>query len=397
MSLLSSLLVKNIGRIVSGDFERPLLDGDAILLRDGKIVQIGKLDSPQADTTIDAKGLVVTPGLIDSHVHPVIGDFTPRQNALGYFDACVNGGVTTFISAGEVHTPGRPRDPIGAKAMAILARKSFQNLRPGGAKVHAGAVMLEKGLVEDDFAELRKAGVWLVGEIGLGSVQDAEEAARMVGWAHKHGFKCVIHTGGASIPGSTVIGADFVLKVQPDIVSHINGGPTAPPLEDIRRIIKESDLTYEIAHCGNGKALLETVRVAVEDRKGHKIISGNDAPSGTGVIPLGMLRVINLVSSIGGVEAGKAIAMATGNTANAFALNVGILEPGREADLVIMDAPYGSAAKDALDAIQLGDIPGIAAVIIDGEVKIQKSRMTPPPNHNIEVHGKVSAPPSAGH
>ncbi len=395
---MSSILIKNVGKIVSGNYQKPLSDGDSIRVKDGKIEQIGNgFGSDGADVIIDAKGLVVTPGLIDSHVHPVLGDFTPRQNTLGYFDACVNGGVTTFISAGEVHTPGRPRDPVGAKAMAILAHKSFQNLKPGGAKVHAGALMLEKGLVEEDFSELKKAGVWLVGEIGLGTVQDADEAALMVKWAHNYGFKCVIHTGGASIAGSAVIGADFVLKTQPDIVSHINGGPTAPPFEDIRRIIQESNLTYEIVHCGNGKAMLEALKIADQEGKMDKMIIGNDAPSGTGIIPLGILRVVTATSSLGGLSPANAFALATGNTGRAFGLNIGTIEPGREADLIVMDAPYGSTAKDALEAVQLGDLPGIAAVIIDGELKVQKSRMTPPPGRNIEIRGKTNAPASPGH
>lgn len=394
---MGSVLIKNIGKIVSGNYDDPFRDGNAIRISEGKIEQIGNDLSGGADVVVDARGLVATPGLIDSHVHPVLGDYSPRQNTLGYFDACVNGGVTTFISAGEVHTPGRPRDPAGVKAMAILAHKSFQNARPGGAKVHAGAVMLEKGLVEQDFVELKSAGVWLVGEIGLGTVQNSDEAASMVKWAHKNSFICVIHTGGASIAGSTVIDAEFVLKTQPDIVSHINGGPTAPTIEDIGRIIEETNLTYEVVHCGNGKTMLEALKVANRTGKMDKVIVGNDAPSGTGVIPLGILRVVTAIASTTECEPAKAIALATGNTAKAFRLKTGALETGREADLVLMDAPYGSAAKDALGAIQIGDLPGIAAVIIDGELRVQKSRMTPPPTRNIEVTGKITAAPSSGH
>lgn len=395
---MPSLLIKNLGKIVSGDYRKPLSDGNSIRVKDGKIELVAKdLDSSDVDAVIDAKGLVATPGLIDSHAHPVVGDYSPRQNTLGYFESCVHGGVTSFISAGEVHMPGRPRDPSGAKAMAILARKSYQNLRPGGAKIHAGALLLEKGLVEEDFVELRKEGVWLVGEIGLGTVQKADEAATMVKWAHKNGFKCVIHTGGASIAGSTVIGADFVLSVQPDVVSHINGGPTAPPTADIRRIIQESNMVYEIVHCGNGKAMLETLKIAEEAGRMGSIVIGNDAPSGTGVIPLGILRMITAASSLGQLSAPMSFSLATGNTAKAFGLNSGILEAGRDADIVLMDAPYGSAAKDALEAVQIGDLPGIAAVIIDGELKVQKSRMTPPPGRQIEIHGQLPTPALSGH
>ena len=45
-------------------------DGPAdILIRDGKIAAIGPKLKESAEETIDARGLIVTPGLIDMHVH----------------------------------------------------------------------------------------------------------------------------------------------------------------------------------------------------------------------------------------------------------------------------------------------------------------------------------------
>jgi enamidase len=79
------------------------------------------------------------------------------------------------------------------------------------------------------------------------------------------------------------------------------------------------------------------------------------------------------------VKAEEAIAMATGNTARLYTLNRGLIAAGKEADLVIMDAPMGSVGKDALAAIEAGDVPGIAGVLIDGQMKIGVSRNTPPP------------------
>ncbi len=75
------------------------------------------------------------PGLIDSHVHPVFGDWTPRQNQLGWIESCLNGGVTTMISAGEVHLPGRPKDVVGVKALAITAQRAFDGMRAAGVGV----------------------------------------------------------------------------------------------------------------------------------------------------------------------------------------------------------------------------------------------------------------------
>ncbi len=89
---------------------------------------------------------------------------------------------------------------IGVKALAITAQRAFAAFRPGGVKVLAGAPVPERGMVESDFNELAEAGVTLMGEVGLGSVKEADEAQQMVAWARKHGIRSTIHTGGPSIP-----------------------------------------------------------------------------------------------------------------------------------------------------------------------------------------------------
>lgn len=382
---MAKLLIKNIGKMVSGDIKNPLIDADALLVEDGKIAMIGKGLEIGVEKVIDAKGVTLTPGLIDSHFHPVFGDFTPRQNQIGFIESSLHGGVTTMISASEIHLPGRPKDVTGTKALAILAAKSFANIRPGGVKVLGGGLILEKGLKEEDFEELAKAGVTHVGEIGLGSVNQPEDAAPMVKWARKNGMIVMMHTGGTSIPGSTTVTADQVIATDPDISSHLNGGPTAIPPKEVEKIIKETSIVFEIVHCGNSKIAVEIVKIAREANAFPRILIGNDAPSGTGVIPLGILRVLNLICSLGGVKAEEAIAMATGNTARVYKLNRGMIKEGLEADLVLMDAPMGSIGEDALQSIEAGDIPGISVVIVDGVIIITGSRNTPPPKRKAIV------------
>src|SRR6266852_5746956 len=217
----TKLVIRDIGLLLSGAMEKPILDADTILAENGKITAIGRakdINAEGATTIVEANGTTVAPGLIDSHVHPVAGDWTPRQNQINWIDSFLHGGVTTMISAGEVHLPGRPRDVVGVKALAITAQRAFANFRPGGVKVHAGAPVLETGMVEEDFAEMAKAGVKLLGEVGLGSVKAGDEAGRMVGWARKYGIQSTIHTGGPSIPGSGLIDKDVVLEADADVI-----------------------------------------------------------------------------------------------------------------------------------------------------------------------------------
>jgi len=377
-------LIKNIGQIVSGNIEAPLLDGDSVLIADGKFHTVGRGLDADADTVIDAKGSTLIPGLIDSHCHPVFGDFTPRQRTMDFIASGLHGGLTTMISAGEVHLPGRPKDIVGLKALAIVAAKASANLRPAGVKVHGGAPILELGLVEEDFAEMARAGVKLVGEIGLGSVKTGKDAAPMVRWAKKHGMTVTIHTGGPSIAGSSPISAEVVLEADPHVVGHINGGTTSMSEREIDSLVATS-MALEIVHCGNGKTALHTLARARDARALQRIIIGNDAPSGTGVVPLGILRVLAHLASLGGVAPEMAICMATGNTARVYGLPVGQIAAGREADCCLVDAPVGSVGRTALEALRAGDLFGISMALIDGQIRIGRSRNTPPAARAAEV------------
>ena len=382
------LLVRNIGLLLSGDLSRPILDADTVLAVDGRIAAIGKardVDAGGATTVIDAKGAALAPGLIDSHVHPVFGDWTPRQNQLGWIDSFLNGGVTTMISAGEVHLPGRPKDVVGVKALAITAQRAFAAFRPGGVKVMAGAPVLEKGMVEADFKELAAAGVTLLGEVGLGGVKSGAEAKQMVAWARKYGIQSTIHTGGPSIPGSGLIDKDVVLEADADVIGHVNGGHTALPLDQIRCLCEGCRRALEIVHNGNEAAALFTLRTARELGQLDRVILGTDSPAGSGVQPLGILRMIAMLSSLGDVPAEQAFCFATGNTARQRKLDSGLIEVGRAADFVFLDRAQHSAGKDLLASVAGGDLPGIGMVVIDGLVRVGRSRNTPPADRVAEV------------
>ncbi|MBP8035385.1 MAG: amidohydrolase family protein [Burkholderiaceae bacterium] len=369
------------GLLLSGDLDRPILDADTVVVQDGIITAVGKekdCDTAHADLLIDARKTCLAPGLIDSHVHPVFGDWTPRQNQLGWIESTMNGGVTTMISAGEVHLPGRPKDIVGLKALAITAQRAFDSFRPGGVKVLAGAPVIEKGMTEQDFKDLADAGVKLLGEVGLGSVKAGEEAQKMVAWARKHGIQSTIHTGGPSIPGSGLIDKDVVLEADADIIGHINGGHTSLSEAHVCELCEKSTRGIEIVHNGNEKVAIAAAQHAIHLKCPHRVILGTDGPAGSGVQPLGILRMIALLSSLGNIPAELVFCFATGNTARMRNLNCGLIEPGRAADFVFMDRAQHTAGRDLLDSVQLGDIPGIGMVMIDGLVRCHRSRNTPP-------------------
>jgi enamidase len=102
-------------------------------------------------------------------------------------------------------------------------------------------------------------------------------------------------------------------------------------------------------------------------------------------MPLGMIKTIAELSSLGELPAHDTIALATGNNARVLRRSEGILADGHPADLVLLQPPLGGAFDDPLSSIEHGDIPGIAAVVIDGELRALRSRNTPAPARQARV------------
>src|SRR6266446_4192674 len=382
------LAITNIGTIVSGDWRAPLLQGDTIITAGAKIEIVGVASGREVaacDVVIDADGATAIPGLIDSHVHVTFGDYTPRQQAVGYLESYVHGGVTTAISASEVHVPGRPRDADGVKALAVAARKCFEHYRPGGMTVHAGSVILEPGLSGNDLGEIAKQGVWLA-KAGFGAFATPYEYAPLIAAARAHGMITTVHTGGSSIPGSGAITGDHLLALRPHVSFHVNGGPTAMPDRDFERIIVESDMALQVCTAGNLRTALLCAALSETHKAFDRLIIATDTPTGSGIMPLGMLYTISHLASLGGIPVEWAIAAATGNNATVYGLNSGYLRPGRDADVAVIDACAGGSQNNALDALRNGDIAAVAAVVSDGIPRfVGRSRNTPGPIKNVRV------------
>lgn len=381
---MSSVLIKNIGTLVTGDLRKPLRNADSVYIEDGVVRVIGNGLSQQADVVIDARGITAIPGLIDSHSHPSIGEYTPAQNSLSWITNYMHGGVTALVSAGELHLPGLPLppDPRTALSLALVTKRCYDNFRPSGVKVFAGTLLLVPGLTEKDFDEIAAAGICLVKFIFYDySLLPNGEAERYVKWARARGIKVKIHSGGVSRSGvSQVAGFEIVKKIQPDVVGHITGGPIPMPERDVERIVAETDYHVEICSSGNSRMVLSLMRAVKAKGAFHRVLIGTDTPGGTGIIPRGMLREIAFLSSVAEVTPEVAVCMATGNVGRAHALPLGTLEEGKAADILLLDRIQGSVAQSALDAFAKGDLPGISVVIIDGEIRVWgRSQQTPPP------------------
>jgi len=380
--------IVNIATIVSGDWRRPFVGGDTIVCENGRIAFVGSGATDQvarADVVIDANGTTAIPGLIDSHVHVTFGDYTPRQKTVGFLESYLHGGVTTAISASEVHVPGRPTDPVGVKALAVAAHKSFLHFRPGGMRVHAGSIILEPGLNDNDFGDIAAEGVWLA-KAGFGAVRTPFDYAPMIAAAKKAGMVTTVHTGGSSIPGSSAIRAEHLVAMQPHVSFHINGGPTAIPDEDFRVIIERTDAALQVCTAGNLRTTILCATLARDMDAFDRFIIATDTPTGSGIMPLGMLYTISHCASLTDMPAERFICAATGSNARTYRLNCGLLAAGRDADIVLVDAPAGGSKDTALAALKNGDVPAVCAVVTDGTPRfVGRSRNTPAGTREVRV------------
>lgn len=379
----STLEIRNLAGMVTGRLDDPLATPEVIRVEDGLIT--GFEPGADPDQVLDAGGAVVAPGLIDSHAHVVFGDWTPRQSTLGWIESSLHGGVTMMMSASEVHLPGRPHDREGVKALAVTAQRAFETFRPGGVKILAGSLIIEPSLTAEDFAELKAKGVSLA-KVGFGDFNPQADAAPLVRAAQDNDFVVMNHTGGASIPDSSPVTIEDVLALGCDIIGHANGGTTALPDADLPRLF-EAPGVIQLVQAGNLRSSLEIIELALDLDALDRVVLATDTPTGTGVMPLGMIKTVCEISSLCGLAATKVLAMATGNNARVLKRPEGILEVGRPADLFCMFAPLGSSCEGPLEAIEFGDIPGIAAVVVDGEVKALRSRNTPAPAGACELAG----------
>jgi enamidase len=392
------VIIENIGKIVTGDWEEPILNENTVLIDGGKFKKIGYHDefrNEEARVRIDANGMVLIPGIIDPHTHISLGDYAPMQRMVGILEEALFNGITTVIdefNQFEGLPLFYPPDPAGVKSTAITAFRAWRNFRPcGSMKVHAGSITLVKGLTGQDLRELSELGIWRVSQIGGSTDLSHKEILDLVLYARRYGMFIPSNFGAGVLKHSLYIDAEFIAKLQPDKLAHANGGSTAASWEMTRQVIDAAPTAaVELVPYGNMKMGLRIVEYLKNTNQLHRIIFGSDTPTGQGYFPVGVQQAIKFYSSVADIPAEKAIAMATGNTHRIYSrwIKTGKIREGFEADCLIIDKPPGSVGKDALSAIETGDMVGTAMVMVDGKVIALRGRDARPTTRFIKLNGR---------
>lgn len=387
---MTKFLIENIGCLIPGDPTHPVVRDTSLVIEDGVVSAIGG-DISAPDLVMDAQGLDAMPGLIDGHVHPTFGEYTPAQDAIGWLRNYLHGGTTTMVSAGELHVPGLAfddLDPLLVKSLAFTSRATTGRYRPSGVKLHAGTVLLVTGMTEHDFDEMAEQGITHLKYIFYDwDAADEEERDRYRAWARERGMVIKIHSGGVSRSGSSrVAGYDIVTSARPDVVAHISGGPIPMPDDEITRVIDDlPDAAIEVCSSMNYRATMVAAGHMAERGQLERLVLGTDTPGGTGVIPRGMLRNICYLAAVCRLDPRDAVAAATVNVARAHQVPGGTIQVGEPADILLLGPIRGSRATDTLEAFALGDVPGLSTVVVDGSPVITPRTLQLPPPRSVPM------------
>jgi len=329
---LTTLLIDNIGALLTGDVAAPLSSATSLSIEDGRIAKLGP--TGEADVHIDAGDGIVCPGLWDAHHVAFFGDYAPLTESRGYLERTVRCGVTTVVSVGALDVPGRPKDALSATQLAILSARSWVVDRPLNIKVLAGTLIATDGLTQAHLAEAAAAGVRR-----LAFLEPVPRAAILAELARAQHFVIVAD-------------APFALEVQADLVLGANGtrGHGGLVDDDLRKLVDRADATVVLATTGSLRRAVELARRLPLER----LALGIATPDAMGTQPGGVLMLLGLLVAFAGLSLDKAIALATGNAARGFRQPGGLLREGEPADILI--------------ASQQDDRLLIDTVVADGEV-----------------------------
>jgi len=158
------------------------------------------------------------------------------------------------------------------------------------------------------------------------------------------------------------------------------------PDADFERVIEESEIALQVCTAGNLRTALLCARLADQLGAFDRFIIATDTPTGSGIMPLGMLYTIAHCASLTKLPAEWFICAACGSNARVYGLDCVYLAAGKAADIVLIDAPDGGTQTTALAAIKHGDVAAVGWVVTAGVPRfIGRSRNTPATTRTTQV------------
>jgi dihydroorotase len=179
-----------------------------ILVSGSKVVKIGKkLQEPKAQV-IEAKGKIITAGLIDLHTHLRDPGFTAKETIASGSAAAALGGFTTIVAMPNT----QPRMDIAERVKNFLKRGKVEgkvNIFTTGNLTLNG-----EGRLLTNFAALKKAGVKLLTDDGCGDShpQNLEIEKKLITAAKKVKLPVMMHAEDRELKQNTHLHAGVVAQ-----------------------------------------------------------------------------------------------------------------------------------------------------------------------------------------
>ncbi len=357
---MSSTVLTHIGELTTNDPDRPLLTDAAVVLDGATVAWVGDaVDAPAADQHVDAGGRAVVPGFVDSHSHLVFaGDRAPEFAARMAGESYAAGGIRTTVAAtraasdeqltshvarlvAEMRRQGTTTVEIKsgyglsvrdeARSLAIARQFTEETTFLGAHVVPADAdpdryVELVTGPMLEACAPYAR---WIdvFCEDGAFDVDQARtvlaagEAAGLRGRLHANqltyggGVRLAAELGLAAVDHCTFLADDDVAALaESGTVATLLPGvefSTRQPYPDARRLLDAGVTVALASDCNPGSSY-------------------------TSSVPLCIALAVREM----GMTPAEAVWAATAGGARALDRDdVGVIAPGRAADLVLLDAP----------------------------------------------------------
>lgn len=184
------------GRIIDPHSERDEVTD--LFIRDGAIVDRPRKADLGKATVIDASGLVVSPGLVDLHVHFRVPGQTHKETILTGTAAAAAGGFTSVVCMPNTSPPADTAGTIQYIKDAVM-REAIVNVFPTGC--------ITVGMDGERLAptgSLRNAGAVAISDGGK-CVQDNGLMRRAVEYAHMFDLPVIDHCEDYSLSASGVM------------------------------------------------------------------------------------------------------------------------------------------------------------------------------------------------
>ena len=406
----AALHIRN-GLLIDGAGSAPVPDTDVVIRRD-EIIGVGATGTiddqvPDGAVVVDADGAAIMPGLIDAHCHITFDDVqsndelfyhrpptTAAMITLFNLPKLLLAGVTSFMDPDTVMGIGPeirdvvnsgafpgPRIKTGVQALLTAVGGTAGRLIPDQGEVgYAAVVQTIDEMIIETRRQIKMGADWIkihaTGSIpthkGELQVWTRDEMKAVCDTAHALGVPVTAHCRNASSTlDAALAGVDLILHasyMDDDGLQAIidNGSAICPTFTFLANLADYGDrvgagIGMQDVFRGEIKATAAMMRKAYDE--GVPILCGSE--SGFALTPYGHWHARELEVFVNelGLTPVEAIKCAT--MSNAIAMNapdeLGVIEPGRWADVLVVDG------NPAADVTVLQDRSNLKAVISRGQ------------------------------